>query len=96
MCGVNNTGFSEFQWPLQLPVTLSSCLVQFSDILFLVLFEAGFNAGDGNRFTMIPGSRTSAVLNLPRTSNVAIPGRWMFRIDQAKIEVGGCNVEGLG
>lgn len=56
--------------------------------------QAGFNAGDGIRFSMIPGSRTSAILNLPSTSNVAIPGRWMFRIDQAEIKIGGCNVEG--
>ncbi|XP_078360277.1 sushi domain-containing protein 2-like isoform X2 [Oculina patagonica] len=56
--------------------------------------QAGFNAGDGRRFFSIPGSRTHQVLNLPSKSNVGKPGRWMFRIDSAKIEAGGCNTKG--
>ena len=27
-------------------------------------------------------------------SNVGKPGQWMFRIDSAKIEAGGCNTKG--
>ncbi|XP_078360273.1 sushi domain-containing protein 2-like isoform X2 [Oculina patagonica] len=56
--------------------------------------QAGFNAGDGRRYFSIPGSRTHQVLNLPSKSNVGKPGRWMFRIDSAKIEAGGCNTKG--
>ena len=31
---------------------------------------------------------------LTNQSNVAVPGRWMFRTDSAKIEAGGCNTKG--
>lgn len=43
--------------------------------------QAGYNAGDGVRFFNIPGSGTHQVLDLPNQSNVAVPGRWMYRID---------------
>ncbi|XP_022783564.1 sushi domain-containing protein 2-like [Stylophora pistillata] len=56
--------------------------------------QAGFNAGDGKRFYNIPGSGTHDVINLSNKSNVARPGRWIFRIDSAKIEEGGCNTKG--
>ncbi|CAH3193578.1 unnamed protein product [Porites evermanni] len=56
--------------------------------------QAGFNAGDGFRYFNIPGSRTSQVLDLPNKSNVGVSGRWMFRIDNAKIEAAGCNTKG--
>ena len=46
------------------------------------------------RYFNIPGSRTRQVLELPNNSNVGIPGRWMFRIDNAKIEAAGCVSEG--
>ena len=42
----------------------------------------------------MPGSMTSDVLNLTRTSNVDIPGKWIFRIDDTSVEGGGCNVGG--
>ena len=43
---------------------------------------AGYNAGDGiNSFT-INGSRSSSVLNLIKTSNVGIPGTWIFKVGQ--------------
>lgn len=35
------------------------------------------------------------MLGLVNRSNVAIPGRWMFRVDSAKIEAGGCNTKGM-
>ena len=35
------------------------------------------------------------MLELVNRSNVAIPGRWMFRVDSAKIEAGGCNTKGM-
>ena len=56
--------------------------------------QGGFNAGDGVRFYIIPGSRTNNILNLPSTSNVARDGQWIFRTDEASVEAGGCNTKG--
>ncbi|XP_061593558.1 sushi, nidogen and EGF-like domain-containing protein 1 isoform X1 [Cololabis saira] len=53
--------------------------------------QAGFNAGDGKRYFNIPGSRTADVVNVEGTTNVGFPGRWVFRIDDAMVEVGSCN-----
>ncbi|XP_041862481.1 sushi, nidogen and EGF-like domain-containing protein 1 isoform X2 [Melanotaenia boesemani] len=57
--------------------------------------QAGFNAGDGSRYFNIPGSRTADVVNVEETTNVGYPGRWVFRIDDAHVEVGGCNNSAL-
>ncbi|KAF3835743.1 hypothetical protein F7725_028301 [Dissostichus mawsoni] len=53
--------------------------------------QAGFNAGDGKRYFNIPGSRTADVVNVEGTTNVGQPGKWVFRIDDANVEVGSCN-----
>ncbi|XP_060723740.1 sushi, nidogen and EGF-like domain-containing protein 1 isoform X1 [Tachysurus vachellii] len=53
--------------------------------------QAGFNAGDGRRYFNIPGSRTGDVVEVETTTNVGYPGRWVFRIDDAQVEVGSCN-----
>ena len=43
----------------------------------------GFNAGDGVYYYTIPKSLTAdGVLNLDRTSNVGIPGMYIYRVDQ--------------
>ncbi len=44
--------------------------------------QAGYDAGDGANFQVLPGSRTADVLNLQTTSNVsaATPGLWTFAI----------------
>ena len=44
--------------------------------------QAGFDAGDGENFFTLPGSRTAAVLDLDNTSNVSpdTPGLWSFAI----------------
>ena len=47
--------------------------------------QCGFNAGDGDRFFSIPGSQTAAILNIDSTSNVDVPGLWIFRVDQNEI-----------
>uniref|UniRef100_A0A6I8NN78 Sushi, nidogen and EGF like domains 1 n=1 Tax=Ornithorhynchus anatinus TaxID=9258 RepID=A0A6I8NN78_ORNAN len=52
--------------------------------------QAGFNAGDGKRYFNIPGSRTDDIADVEMTTNVGIPGRWVFRIDDAQVQVGGC------
>ena len=43
---------------------------------------AGFNAGDQINSYTIPGSRTSNITNITRTSNVGIPGTWIFKVGQ--------------
>ena len=44
--------------------------------------QVGFNAGDGVHYFSIPGSQTAAIVNIDTTSNVGVPGLWMFRVDQ--------------
>ena len=43
---------------------------------------AGYNAGDGINSYTIPGSLTSNITNIARTSNVGIPGTWIFKAGQ--------------
>ncbi len=42
--------------------------------------QAGFDAGDGDNFTELPGSFTPEVLDLCTLSNVDDPGVWRFQI----------------
>jgi len=44
--------------------------------------QAGFNAGDGRRFITIPGSGTEDIVNISNTSNVDIPGVWIFQTSE--------------
>ncbi|XP_067996590.1 sushi, nidogen and EGF-like domain-containing protein 1 [Melanerpes formicivorus] len=44
--------------------------------------QAGFNSGDDLHYYNLPGSRTPEVLSIARRSNVAVPGRWIFRVDE--------------
>ena len=41
---------------------------------------AGYNAGDRINSYTLPGSQTSDVLKLTKTSNVDIPGTWVFKV----------------
>ena len=43
---------------------------------------AGINAGDGVNSVAIPGSLTPNIINITQTSNVGIPGVWMFQVDR--------------
>ena len=43
---------------------------------------AGFNAGDGINYETVPGSRTLSIATISRTTNVGIPGIWMFKVDK--------------
>ena len=43
--------------------------------------QVGFNAGDGVNFASVPGSRTREIINITNTTNVNIPGVWIFRVD---------------
>jgi len=42
---------------------------------------AGINAGDGLRFETLPGSLTTGIINIDKTSNVGTPGVWIFKVD---------------
>ncbi|XP_040550999.1 sushi, nidogen and EGF-like domain-containing protein 1 [Gallus gallus] len=50
--------------------------------------QAGFNSGDDVHYYNIPGSRTPAVLHINRTSNIGVPGRWVFRVDEFTVTEG--------
>ena len=41
---------------------------------------AGVNAGDGYNSYTIPGSQTPSIINITQTSNVGIPGVWMYNL----------------
>ena len=41
---------------------------------------AGINAGNGIDYYTISGSRTLSIINIARTTNVGIPGTWMFKV----------------
>jgi hypothetical protein len=54
----------------------------------------GFNAGDQERSYTLPESwTTNAILNLESTSNVGIPGAYIFRVDQTTITAPTCMFE---
>ena len=40
---------------------------------------AGITAGDGVNFVTIPGSLTPDIINIDNTSNVGVPGAWIFK-----------------
>ena len=48
---------------------------------------AGINAGDGVNFITIPESRTVNIRNIDQTSNVGIPGVWIFQVDRGKSKI---------
>jgi Nidogen-like len=43
--------------------------------------QAGFDAGDGIVYYLLPGALTQNILQLAQSSNVGLVGRWMFRVD---------------
>ena len=43
---------------------------------------AGINVGDGVNHATIPGSLTPSIINITGTSNVGIPGVWMFKVSE--------------
>ncbi len=52
--------------------------------------QIGFDAGDGISHYTFPGSQTDAILNVTQTSNVGVPGMWVFKVSGPSVEVGGC------
>ena len=43
---------------------------------------AGINVGDGINHITIPGSLTPSIIDITQTSNVGIPGVWIFKVDE--------------
>ena len=43
--------------------------------------QVGFDAGDGERFFSVPGSQTNDIVNIDTTTNVGVPGVWMFQVN---------------
>ena len=54
----------------------------YDDIQWTGRALAGINPGDGVSHFTIPGSDTSRMLDIEGTSNVGIPGVWIFRVDR--------------
>lgn len=52
--------------------------------------QAGFNAGDLIHYYSIEGAQTAAVINLTLTSNVDIPGKWVFQVDGDSVQDNKC------
>ena len=48
--------------------------------------QIGFNAGDGLRYYLVPNSNSASINSTAlSTSNVGIPGKWMFSTDSSDI-----------
>jgi hypothetical protein len=56
--------------------------------------QAGFDAGDGTNYVMVPNSRTAQIVNLPTASNVNQPGIFQFQVRNG-IVAGGCTGGGM-
>ena len=54
------------------------------------LAQAGFNAGDNRTFYLIPGSGTEAIRNINSTSNVGVPGMWIFKVSESFVQTAEC------
>jgi hypothetical protein len=51
--------------------------------------QAGFDAGDGNNFFIVPGSRTASVVDLDTAnSNTGTPGIWKFSVRDGALDGG--------
>ncbi|XP_014350371.1 alpha-tectorin, partial [Latimeria chalumnae] len=60
-----------------------------------VAAQVGFNGGNSSNYFSLPTSRTNEVVNIEETTNVNLPGRWIFRIDGKQIDpANGCSYMG--
>ena len=48
---------------------------------------AGFNAGDYIHYYTIDGSLSSSIKYIYKTTNVGIPGTWMFKVSGLYVDV---------
>ena len=49
--------------------------------------QVGFNAGDGVNYAAVPESRTGEIINIDTTSNVGVPGVWVFQVNEETITI---------
>ena len=47
--------------------------------------QVGFDNGDGVNYYQVPGALNQSVININETSNIGIPGKWVFKVDGAQI-----------
>ena len=47
--------------------------------------QVGFNAGDGINFATVSESRAAEIINIDTTSNIGVPGVWVFQVNEAVI-----------
>ena len=72
-----------FQAVLATNGSITFALFLYHDIQWSRVTIIGFNAGDGVKSFTVPESLTAnSVLNLDSTSNVDIPGMYIYRVDQ--------------
>ena len=45
----------------------------------------GFNAGDMVNYDTLTGSNTPKVINISSTTNVGIPGKWAFQVNNDEV-----------
>ena len=50
--------------------------------------QVGFNAGDNITYYAVPGSRTSSIVDIENTTNVGVPGMWVFQVNNAQVDSG--------
>ncbi len=50
----------------------------------------GYDYGDGSHFFNHPDSSNESVTGVVNTSNVNVPGMWIFRLDEEDIATGRC------
>ena len=53
--------------------------------------QAGINAGDGIRYTSVPGSLSADIVNIEEGSNIMQTGLYMYRVDGVTVTSAGCN-----
>ena len=84
VCLSFNVQTNTFQCVLATSATASFVMFLYADgkIQWSNNFLAGINAGNGIDSITIPGSRTSSISGISRTSNVGILGVWMFKVDE--------------
>ena len=44
----------------------------------------GINAGDGVRAVNVTGTNTNDVINIENTTNIGVPGIWVFQVNGAE------------
>ncbi len=50
----------------------------------------GYDYGDGNHYFNHPDSLSENITNVESTSNINVPGMWIFRLDEEDIATGRC------